>query len=437
MSIWSSLYVRHFAFKTNDYFRPSLPTVHHLRNETGASLSRLLAQINRLRKRHSRSGPSLMVGVVDRRQLCIVKVRYGRGSGSLRAHLSYIQRKGAGKEGERPELFGSSKKSDLTGTEADSLRHYRLVISPETPTSFPLAILATKLIQRIEADTGYLLSWVATVHENTEHTHVHLVIAGEDKKGRTVVFSRKYISSQMREHTRDILTEALGDRRSLPEALRLEKEIRANRFTSLDDVIQTASGVHGQVSAKSIRAVATPARADAALARLKFLQKVGLAEREGMEYRVFENWEKSLAISRRFASYLGASRQLRFTPPSLLRLYSPERDGRVVGRVSAIGLIDELSNNNYVVVETIDGRAFYVPLYRKPRGLTVGDSIVLMRASVSAGSETAPPNRRTQSTAAGSTSLLEVRFAKMPEQKLREEARRLGKRRGGFGLHLL
>ena len=59
--------------------------------------------------------------------------------------------------------------------------------------------------------------------------------------------------------------------------------------------------------------------------------------------------------------------------------------------VSAIGLIDELSTNNYLVVETIDGRAFYVPLYRKPRGLAVGDSIVLMRASVSAGSETLPP----------------------------------------------
>ena len=377
-----------------------------------------------------------MVGVVDRRQLCIVKVRYGSGSGSLRAHLSYIQRKGAGKDGERPQLFGSSKKSELTGTEADSLRHYRVVISPETPGIVPLSLLPTKLIQRIERDTGYLLSWVATVHENTEHAHIHLVIGGQDKKGSTVVFSRKYICSQMREHTRDILTETLGDRRPLPEAVRLEKEVRANRFTSLDDVIQMASGMRGQVSAKSIRAVATPARADAALARLKFLEEVGLAEREGMEYRVFKDWEKSLAISRRFASYLGASRQLKFTPPSLLRLYSPERDGRIVGRLSAIGLIDELSTNNYLVVETIDGRAFYVPLYRKPHGLAVGDSIVLMKA-VSAGNETAPPNRRTQSAAAPSMSLLDVRFAKMPEQKLREEAKRLGKRRGGFGLHLL
>ena len=250
----------------------------------------------------------------------------------MRAHLAYIQRKGAGRNGERPQLFGSSEKSELTGSEANSLRHYRVVISPEIFENLPLAVLARKLIQRVEGDTGYMLSWVATVHENTEHAHIHLVIGGRDKKGRTVVFSRKYISSQMREHTRDILTEALGDRRPLPEAVRLEKEIRANRFTSLDDVIQMASGTRGQVSVKSIRAVATPVRADAALARLKFLEEVGLAEREGMEYRVFEDWEKSLAISRRFASYLGASRQLRFTPPSLLRLYSPERDGRIVGR---------------------------------------------------------------------------------------------------------
>ena len=354
----------------------------------------------------------------------------------MRAHLSYIQRQGAGKNGDRPELFGSSEKSELTTAKAGNLRHYRLVISPETPENFPLSVLARKLIHRIEYDTGYLLSWVGTIHENTEHTHIHLVIGGQDKKGRDVVFSRRYVSSQMREHARDILTEALGDRRPLPEAMRLKREIGANRFTSLDEVIQIASGGHGHVSAKSIRAVATPVKADAALARLKFLEEVGLAHREGTEYQVSPDWKESLNISRRFISYLEAARQLKFTPQSLLRLYSPEKDGRIVGRVSAIGLIDELSNNNYLLIETIDGRAFYVPLYRKPRGITVGDSIVLMKSSGPEDKETLSSHSRTSSPPATSMSLLDVRFIKMPDEKLRAEAMRLGKKRSGFGLHL-
>ena len=156
----------------------------------------------------------------------------------MRAHLSYIQRQGAGKNGERPELFGNSEKSELTAGEAAKLRHYRLVVSPESAEDFPLQVLAKKLIQHIEYDTGYSLSWVGTIHENTEHAHIHIVISGKDKKGREVAFSRKYISSQMREHTRNILTAALGDRRPMPEEDRLKDEIKANRFTSLDEAIQ-------------------------------------------------------------------------------------------------------------------------------------------------------------------------------------------------------
>ena len=33
-------------------------------------------------------------------------------------------------------------------------------------------------------------------------------------------------------------------------------------------------------------------------------------------------------------------------------------------------------------------------------------------------------------------SLLDVRFVKIPDEKLKKEAMRLGKKRGGFGLHL-
>lgn len=252
-----------FVFRTSDSFQPSLPRVRRPARDSGASLSKLLKQLNRRRKRYSSRSSGFSASASDRRQLCIVKVRYGRGSPSLRAHLSYIQRKGAGKNGECPELFGNSEKSELVNQKPGNLRHYRLVVSPETPEDFPLEVLAKKLVQRMERDTGYSLSWVGTVHENTEHAHVHLVISGQDKKGHEVVFSRRYITHQMREHTRDILTEGLGDRRPLRQEERLKTEIKSNRFTSLDEIVQMAAGAHAAVTAKAIRLVATPKKANA------------------------------------------------------------------------------------------------------------------------------------------------------------------------------
>ena len=120
-------------------------------------------------------------------------------------------------------------------------------------------------------------------------------------------------------------------------------------------------------------------------------------------------------------------------------MYSPEKDGRIVGRVSAIGRIDELSNNNYLLLESIDGRAFYVPLLRRPRGISVGDSIALkesLHAPVSGeGTERQSPGRRV-SSASTSMRLLDMRYAKLPDEKLKSELTRLGKKRSGFGLHL-
>ena len=428
--------MKQFSFRPADAFKPSVPGGRGHRSDSIKSLGRLFKQIKRLRQRHPHSYAASSGAIFDKRQLCIIKVRYGRGGASLRAHLSYIQRKGAGKDGDRPQLFGNSEKSALTAVEPSKRRHYRIVVSPETPEQFPLSVLARKLVQRIERDTGYSLSWVSTIHENTEHNHVHLVISGGDKNGREVAFSRKYICSQMREHSRDILTEALGDRQPPPEALRLKKEVQANRFTSLDEIIRAAGGTIGKVSSRSIRASTTPEKAEAAIARLRFLVGVGLAKREETGYRICPEWEQSLAVSRRFTSYLEAARQLKFTPQSMLQLYSPDRDGRIVGRVSAIGLIDELSSNNYLLIETIDGRAFYVPLFRKPQRIKVGDSIVLMKISRRDGEEILQNSRKMPSTPATSMSLLDVRFAKMPEEKLRAEVERLGKNRGGFGLNL-
>ena len=56
---------------------------------------------------------------------------------------------------------------------------YRLVISPERANGLDLRSLTTAAVSRLERESGNTgLRWIAAIHRNTAHHHVHLVIAG-------------------------------------------------------------------------------------------------------------------------------------------------------------------------------------------------------------------------------------------------------------------
>ena len=56
---------------------------------------------------------------------------------------------------------------------------YRLVISPERAGGLDLRCLTTAAVGRLELETGISdLRWIAAIHRNTAHHHVHLVLAG-------------------------------------------------------------------------------------------------------------------------------------------------------------------------------------------------------------------------------------------------------------------
>lgn len=61
---------------------------------------------------------------------------------------------------------------------------YRLVISPERASGLDLRRLTSAAVARLERDSGVGgLRWIAAVHRNTAHHHVHLVIAGMQQDG--------------------------------------------------------------------------------------------------------------------------------------------------------------------------------------------------------------------------------------------------------------
>jgi hypothetical protein len=63
---------------------------------------------------------------------------------------------------------------------------YRLVIAPERADGLDLCRLTSAMVSRLEQDSGMTgLRWIAAIHRNTGHHHVHLVLAGmhQDSSG--------------------------------------------------------------------------------------------------------------------------------------------------------------------------------------------------------------------------------------------------------------
>ena len=119
-------------------------------------------------------------------QPLILRHTYTRNRDSGRAALRYYQMRPRG-EGEPPRsIFGAA--GTMTRDEANRLlathqaRGYlvhRLMLSPpadQRPDD--LRDFARHVMRELERDKGQRLHWVAVEHRNTDHPHVHIVLAG-------------------------------------------------------------------------------------------------------------------------------------------------------------------------------------------------------------------------------------------------------------------
>jgi hypothetical protein len=99
------------------------------------------------------------------------------GSAERKAFASFV----AGAiEGSRPQL-----NRGRDGQMHDRRRAvYRLVISPERASGLDLRKLTTAAVAKLEQESGVGLRWIAAIHRNTAHHHVHLVLAGMREDGR-------------------------------------------------------------------------------------------------------------------------------------------------------------------------------------------------------------------------------------------------------------
>ncbi len=287
------------------------------------------------------------------------------GARSTPMHLRYIEREGVGPDGERGKAYGSATdEADLDAFERrgrDDRHQFRFIVSPEDAEELnDLRSYTRHLMQRMEADLGTSLDWVAVDHWNTDNPHTHIVLRGKDDTGRDLIISRDYIAHGMRERAAGLATEWLGPRTEQEIRRSLEREVEQPRWTSLDRALQREA----QAGTIRLERLSKDSRRAQLIGRLNHLQRMGLAESHSPgEWTLRPDTEPVLrALGERGDIVRTMQRAMSGVQRELVIFKPAEGSSRVIGRVVAKGLADELYDRGYLVIDGIDGKAHYVAL---------------------------------------------------------------------------
>jgi len=288
---------------------------------------------------------------------------------STTTHLRYIEREGVGRDGEPGQAYGSiTDNADLVAFEErgrEDRHQFRFIVSPEDAEQLDdLRRYSRTLMDRMEADLGTRLDWVAVDHWNTDNPHTHIVLRGKDDRGKDLIISRDYIAQGMRERASELATEWLGPRTKLEIQQSLWREVDQERWTSLDRTLQREA--QGRLIHMNQPASDPSHRQQRMLliGRLQRLQHMGLAhESSPGVWAVQADAEQVLrAMGERGDIVRTMQRAMSGVPRDLAVFDAGENARPVVGRVAAKGIADELYDRGYLVVDGTDGKAHYIAL---------------------------------------------------------------------------
>jgi type IV secretory pathway VirD2 relaxase len=314
----------------------------------------------------------------------IVKARYTRivagDLGAARAHIKYILRDGVTREGMPGHLYDASH-DEVDGTDflARSERdphQFRFIVSPEDSARLAdLKPFVRDLLSQMERDLETKLDWVAVDHFNTGHPHTHVVIRGRDDQGRDLVMARDYISHGVRARAQGLITLELGPETNLERTQKLFNETGQERLTRLDRAL-LARARDGILVVTTVEEQ-DPVQQTLRIGRLKTLERLGLAEerQQGVwqvdgklesklrrlgdradKFRTMQQVLKELGIDRNAAAMALFERGPRKAP--------------LIGKVIGVGMVDEITDRTWVVIDAVDGRVHYADLGRIEPGDT-------------------------------------------------------------------
>ncbi|ANW00832.1 relaxase/mobilization nuclease domain-containing protein [Bradyrhizobium icense] len=326
--------------------------------------------------RGRRAALSLSLGSTSRRVVMKARVVRHHGtrfrSATMPKHMAYLKREGVTRDGADARMFDA--RSDAADERAfaerceDDRHHFRFIISPEDAAELgDLRAFTRELMTDVARDLGTKLDWIAVDHWNTDNPHVHVLIRGRAEDGRDLVISRDYISRGFRDRAAERVTLELGPRSERDIQSALEREVEAERWTSLDRALRIAADEGAGVA--DLRPNASGE--DSSLRRLMVgraarLERLGLADqvapgcwtlKPGIEDKLRDLSIRGDVIKtmHRAMSVVGREPDV-----SGFALHGEEPADPVLGRLVERGLYDELKGSAYAIVEGIDGRTHHI-----------------------------------------------------------------------------
>jgi type IV secretory pathway VirD2 relaxase len=288
----------------------------------------------------------------------------------LSRHVAYLRRDGVTRDGQDARMFDA--RSDDADSRAFAERcegdrhHFRFTVSPEDAAEMrDLRAFTRELMTDAERDLGTQLDWVAVDHWNTDNPHIHVLVRGRADDGKDLVISRDYISHGFRGRASERVTLELGPRSEQEIRSALEKEVGAERWTSLDAALRSASDeMAGIVDLRP-----PVERADLRrlmLGRAAKLERLGLAEptgparwtlKSGFEQTLRELAIRGDIIKTMHRAMSGVERE---ADVSRFTLHGDETSAPVLGRLVERGLHDELKGSAYAIIDGVDGHTHYL-----------------------------------------------------------------------------
>jgi hypothetical protein len=245
---------------------------------------------------------------------------------------------------------------------------WKFIISPEFGDRADLQRLTRDVMLSVDEDLGGSLEWVAVVHRNTEHPHVHVALRGLTADGKALRLGRDYVKRGVREIAEEFCTRQLGFRTTLDAVEAERREIPGTRFTSLDRIILRNSEAGENGFAFKPPAEKGRAQENHVSARLIALSRMGLAERAGDgSWLIRSDTEQVLRAMQR----AGDRQKTLFAHGELVsdkrlpcQAVDWQQTALVEGRVLVHGE-EEHSGKNYLLLESTAAKVYYMPYTRE------------------------------------------------------------------------
>ena len=310
----------------------------------------------------------------------------------LAKHIKYLERDGVSRDGRDASMFDAqtdrADRDAFAGRCEDDRHHFRFIVSPEDAGDMEdLRSFTRELMADAAKDLGTELDWVAVDHWNTDNPHIHVLVRGVASDGTDLVIDRGYISEGLRFRAEERVTLELGPRTALDIRTALEREVDAERWTSLDRQLERL----GQDTAGLVDlrpgGDADPEMRRLLLGRAAKLEQLGLAAREGPAVWALEpgaeNTLRDLSVRNDIIKTMhnAMGRDGGRFDVSALALHHDVPSEPIIGRLVERGLHDELTGSAYAIVDGVDGRTHHLRFHdMEMTGDAKAGSIVELRS---------------------------------------------------------